>query len=64
MDPVLTEIYKTVLGAAPYVLAAYGLLWLGLMGYIAFGLRKVTGLEKQIAVLEEAMARRTTSSAS
>jgi CcmD family protein len=58
MDPVLTEIYRTVLGAAPYVLAAYFLLWLGLMGYIAFGLRRVTALEKQIDVLEESLARR------
>jgi len=58
MDPVLVEIYRTVLGAAPYVLAAYFLLWLGLMAYIAFGLRKVTALERQIAVLEESISRR------
>lgn len=58
MDPVLIEIYRTVIDAAPYVLAAYGLLWIGLMAYIAYGLRRVAGLEKQIAVLEESMARR------
>ncbi len=58
MDPVLVEIYRTVLGAAPYVIAAYFLLWLGLMVYIAFGLRKVTALEKQIDVLESSIARR------
>jgi CcmD family protein len=58
MDPVLAEIYKTVLGAAPYVLAAYVLLWVGLFGYVAFVMVRMTGLEKQIAVLEEAMARR------
>ena len=34
MDPVLVEIYRTVIDAAPYVLAAYVLLWLGMMGYI------------------------------
>ena len=39
MDPVLQEIYKTVLDAAPYVLAAYVLLWLGLFGFVFFVLR-------------------------
>lgn len=58
MDPVLSAIYKTVLDAAPYVLAAYALLWIGLMGYIAFGIRRVSALEKELAVLEEAVARR------
>lgn len=60
MDPVLTEIYKTVLGAAPYVLAAYGLLWLGLFGYVAFVLLRVGKLERQLGVLEEAIERRAT----
>jgi CcmD family protein len=58
MDPVLAEIYKTVLGAAPYVLAAYVLLWVGMFGYVAFVMVRMGGLEKQIAVLEEAMSRR------
>jgi len=58
MDPVLVEIYKTVLGAAPFVLAAYVLLWVGMFGYVAFVMVRLNGLEKQIAVLEEAMARR------
>jgi CcmD family protein len=58
MDPVLAEIYKTVLGAAPYVLAAYVLRWVGLFGYVAFVMVRMNGLEKQIAVLEEAMSRR------
>jgi hypothetical protein len=58
VDPILAEIYKTVLGAAPYVLAAYVLLWVGMFGYITFVLVRLGGLEKQIAVLEEALARR------
>jgi CcmD family protein len=57
-DTVLVEIYKTVLNAAPYVLAAYALLWVGLFGYVAFIMVRMNGLEKQIAVLEEAIARR------
>lgn len=58
MDPVLSEIYKTVFGAAPYVIAAYALLWLGLVGYIAFGIRRVSKLEQQLELVEEAAARR------
>ncbi len=58
MDPILTEIYRTVLGAAPYVLAAYVLLWLGLIVYIALGIRRVSALEKQLQVLEDSVARR------
>ena len=58
MDPILTEIYRNVVGAIPYVLAAYGLLWLGLFGYITFVLLRLGGLEKQISLLESTMARR------
>ena len=60
MDPILSEIYRNVIGAVPYVLAAYVLLWLGLFGYISFVLRRLSGLEKQIVLLESAMARRDT----
>jgi hypothetical protein len=58
MDPVLTEIYSTVFDAAPYVIAAYSLLWLGLMIYIGVGVRRVSNLEKQLSVVEESLARR------
>ena len=58
MDPILEEIYRNVVGALPYVIAAYTLLWLGLFGYVAFVLRRLGGLEKQISVLESTMARR------
>ncbi|MDO9108926.1 MAG: CcmD family protein, partial [Coriobacteriia bacterium] len=57
MDPELAEIYRTVFDAAPYVIAAYGLLWVGLGGYVFFVLRRLSGVEREIAVLEESMAR-------
>ncbi|MGV8083295.1 MAG: CcmD family protein [Coriobacteriia bacterium] len=63
MDPVLSEIYKTVLGAAPYVLAAYGLLWVGLFAYVAAVLTRVGRLEKRLGVIEEAVERRAASGA-
>jgi CcmD family protein len=58
MDPVLSEIYRTVVTAVPYVLAAYGLLWVGLFGYITFVLMRLGRLEKQLDVVEGSMARR------
>lgn len=58
MDPVLQEIYKTVLDAAPYVLAAYTLLWVGLFGYVFFVLRRVSQVERELAVVEQAIERR------
>ncbi len=58
MDPVLQEIYKTVLDAAPFVIAAYTLLWVGLFGFIFLVLRRVTRVEKELVVVEEAIARR------
>jgi hypothetical protein len=58
MDPILAEIYSTVLTAAPYVIGAYALMWLVLLVYaltIALGLRRTT---RQLAALEEAFAER------
>lgn len=58
MDPVLKEIYSLVLPAAPYVLAAYGILWLGLFGYITVVLRRLGRIEAELRVVEDAVARR------
>jgi CcmD family protein len=58
MDPVLKEIYSLVMPAAPYVLAAYGILWLGLFGYIAVVLRRLGRIEAELRVVEESVARR------
>ena len=62
MDPVLSEVYRTVITAAPYVLAAYGLLWVGLFGYITFVLMRLGKLEKQLDVVESSLDRRGVSS--
>jgi CcmD family protein len=62
MDPVLQEIYSTVLDAAPYVIAAYVLLWVGLFGYVAFVLIRIGRVEKEVAVLEDSVEQRTRSS--
>ncbi len=53
MDPVLAEIYSTVLGAAPFVIAAYALIFLVLCGYVVFIMTKLKRTEKKLAALEE-----------
>jgi len=55
MDPILSQIYDTVLTAAPYVIAAYALIWVVLLAYlliVTFGIKRT---EKQMAALEEAL---------
>jgi hypothetical protein len=58
MDPTLKEVYKFVLQTWPLVAGAYAILWLGLMAFIGFALKRVSGLGKQLEVLEAAIARR------
>lgn len=58
MDPVLQQIYQLVNPSLPYVIGAYGVLWLGLMGYVGVTLSRLGKLEKQLALVEEAMAKR------
>ena len=56
MDPILAEIYSTVLTAAPFVIAAYGLLWVVLIIYVIYGNLSLRKTEKQLAALEEAVS--------
>ena len=58
MDPTNAELYKLVLPDFPYVVAAYGVLWLALVGYVSLVLTRLMRLEKQIAIVEESCARR------
>jgi len=58
MDPILQEIYSTVLGAAPYVVAAYGLMWLVLLVYVLVVVSGLKKTERRVAALEEELAKR------
>jgi hypothetical protein len=58
MDPVLAQIYQLVVPSMPYVLGAYGILWLGLMVYVGMTLSRIGKLEKQLALVEDAIAKR------
>ena len=64
MDPVLKEIYSLVTPAAGYVLAAYLLLWVGLFGYVTAVLMRLGRIERELRVVEEAVARKSASPAS
>ena len=55
MNPILSDIYSTVLPSAPFIIAAYAILWLALLVYvikIVLGLKKT---ETQMAILEETL---------
>ena len=53
MDPILEEIYSTVLEAAPYVIAAYALVFLILFVYVVIVMTKLKNTEKKIDALAE-----------
>jgi hypothetical protein len=55
-----TEIYTLVLKDAPFVIFAYGILWAALIVYVTLVLRRIMRLEKEVAVVEDAVNRRET----
>ena len=36
MNPILADIYSTIIPSAPYLIAAYALIWLVLLVYVVF----------------------------
>lgn len=56
MNSVLAEIYSTVIPSAPYLIAAYALLWAALLVYVLVIRRGFKKAEAQMSVLEEALA--------
>lgn len=58
MDPVLEQIYSLVVPSLPYVIGAYAALWAGLMVYVSVVLMRLGKVEKQISLVEEALAKR------
>jgi CcmD family protein len=53
-----TEIYTLILHDAPYVIAAYAILWVALIVYVTLVLRRIMRLEKEVVVVEDAVSRR------
>ena len=58
MDPTNAELYKLVLPDAPYVVAAYAVLWIALVGYVSLVMSRLMRLEKEMRLVEESCARR------
>lgn len=54
----MNEIYSTVIPQAPYVIGAYGLIWIALLGFVGMVFNRLRRMEKEIAVLEESLERR------
>jgi CcmD family protein len=61
MEATNLELYRLAMTDAPYVIAAYGVLWVAFVGYLTMVLRRMMRLEKEVEVLEDAVSRRTTS---
>lgn len=58
MDPILEEVYSTVMPLAPYVIAAYALLWAVLLVFVIAMLRRSKKTQKDIDALREALENR------
>ena len=56
MNSVLAEIYSSVIPSAPFIIAAYALLWVALLVYVFTLWRRSKATEQRISVLEEALA--------
>ncbi len=58
MDPVLAEIYSTVIPSAPYLIAAYALLWVVLLAFVLMVMRGVKRANARMALIEEELEAR------
>ncbi len=56
MDPILQEIYSTVVPSAPFLIAAYALLWAALLVYVIVMQRGLKNSEKRLDLLEAELA--------
>ena len=57
MDSVTKEIFSLVVPSLPYVIGVYAALWAGLMVYVGVTLSRLGRLERQLALVEDAMAK-------
>lgn len=58
MEATNAELYRLALADAPFVIAAYGILWAAFVVYLTMVLRRIMRLEKEVSVLEGAVDRR------
>ncbi len=58
MNPILEQIYATILPSAPYLIAAYALIWLILFVYVIIIMRGQKKAERQMSMIEEELKER------
>lgn len=58
MDPILMDIYSTIIPSAPFIIAAYAIFWIVLLAFIVVVARGLKRDEAQMALLEEEAQRR------
>ena len=62
MNPLLEEIYSTILPSAPYIVLAYALVWVVLFVWVLIVFNKQKKLEAQLQIFEEEFAQRSQNS--
>lgn len=55
MDPILQQIYSTIIPSAPFLIAAYALVWVALFVYVIVMQKGLKASEKRLDLLEEAL---------
>lgn len=58
MEATNAELYRLALTDAPFVIAAYGILWASFVVYVTMTLRRIMRLEKAVVAVEESLERR------
>lgn len=54
----MQDIYSQVIPQAPYIIAAYALIWASLLGFVGLVFGRLRRLDKEMTVLEESLKRR------
>ena len=57
MNPILADIYSTVIPSMPFIIAAYAIVWLVLLVYVFFIVKGLKKTEAEMAILEEKLAK-------
>ena len=55
MNPILVDIYSTVVPSMPFIIGAYVLVWAALLVYVIIVVRGLKKTEAQMAALEESV---------
>jgi hypothetical protein len=55
MNPILADIYSTVVPSMPFIIGAYVLVWAALLVYVIIVVRGLKKTEAQMVALEESV---------